>query len=233
MGILKELGKTKWGKDVAEEVAEYIMKGGKIKKLPASKLKSEAEKPLKEKQLYKLLKEKRKLKEKDPEKYRDVTKSGLTRKKIKPEQGPYEAEKKLKGGPILSKPKKLTKEQQDKLEKQRQKYSEKTGKAGRGEGSYKDGGTPKKKKKTKEELRQEKLRERIRKGIIDPKMMQRQFEYDRREQESLGPKKNKKAPTPRVKPAPKSINIKEGGLVLKVTKKGPLYKGKKSGNKKT
>ena len=42
MGILKELGKTKWGKDVAEEVAEYIMKGGKIKKLPASKLKSEA-----------------------------------------------------------------------------------------------------------------------------------------------------------------------------------------------
>jgi len=27
------------------------------------------------------------------------------------------------------------------------------------------------------------------------------------------------------------INIKEGGLVLKVTKRGPLYKGKKSGNK--
>ena len=64
-------------------------------------------------------------------------------------------------------------------------------------------------------------------------MMKRQFEYDRREQESLGPKKKKKAPTPRVKPAPKSIDIKEGGLVLKVTKKGPLYKGKKSGNKKT
>ena len=99
--------------------------------------------------------------------------------------------------------------------------------------NWKDGGTPKKKKKTKEELRQEKLRERIQKGIIDPKMMKRQFEYDRREQESLGPKKKKKAPTPRVKPAPKSFDIKEGVLVLKVTKKGPLYKGKKSGNKKT
>ena len=32
---------------------------------------------------------------------------------------------------------------------------------------------------------------------------------------------------------PTGIDIKEGGLVLKVTKKGPLYKGKKSGNKKT
>ena len=30
---------------------------------------------------------------------------------------------------------------------------------------------------------------------------------------------------------PTGIDIKEGGLVLKVTKRGPLYKGKKSGNK--
>jgi len=191
----------------------------------------------KEKQAIKLRKEAEKLRKEDPERYRDVTRAGLTRKRIKPEQGPYvspyEAEKKLKGGPILSKPKKLTKEQQDKLDKQRQKYSKKMDKASRGEGSYKDGGTPKKKKKTKEQLSQEKLRERIQKGIIDPKMMERQFEYDKRERETLGPKKKKKPPMPRVKPAPKSIDIKEGGLVLKVTKKGPLYKGKKSGNKKT
>ena len=33
--------------------------------------------------------------------------------------------------------------------------------------------------------------------------------------------------------AKRGINIKEGGLVLKVTNRGPLYKGKKSGNKKT
>jgi hypothetical protein len=32
---------------------------------------------------------------------------------------------------------------------------------------------------------------------------------------------------------PRGIDIKDGGLVLRVTKKGPLYKGKKSGSKKT
>ena len=128
--------------------------------------------------------------------------------------------------------------------------------------NWKDGGTPKKKKKKLSR------KEEIERGIPNKEMMKRQFEYDKREQETLGPKKKKKAPTPRVKPAPKSIdikdkvenikqrrkpgfknkkykhnqkdrnapegiNIKEGGLVLKVTKKGPLYKGKKSGNKKT
>ena len=93
--------------------------------------------------------------------------------------------------------------------------------------NWKDGGTPKKKKKKLSR------KEEIERGIPNKEMMKRQFEYDKREQETLGPKKKKKAPTPRVKPAPKSIDIKEGGLVLKVTKKGPLYKGKKSGNKKT
>ena len=93
--------------------------------------------------------------------------------------------------------------------------------------NWKDGGTPKKKKKKLSR------KEEIERGITNKEMMKRQFEYDKREQETLGPKKKKKAPTPRVKPAPKSIDIKEGGLVLKVTKKGPLYKGKKSGNKKT
>ena len=93
--------------------------------------------------------------------------------------------------------------------------------------NWKDGGTPKNKKKKLSR------KEEIERGIPNKEMMKRQFEYDKREQETLGPKKKKKAPTPRVKPAPKSIDIKEGGLVLKVTKKGPLYKGKKSGNKKT
>ena len=229
---------SKLAKEAKDLWDSYNRKGGKNynKKFEDNKPpKSKAEKPLTEKQGGKLFAEKRKLKEKDPEKYRDLTKSGLTRKKIKPEQGPYDGDAvdRYKNLGLGSSRKKLTKEQQDKLEKQRQKYSEKTGKAGRGEGSYKDGGTPKKKKKTKEQLSQEKLRERIQKGIIDPKMMERQFEYDKRERETLGPKKKKKPPMPRVKPAPKSIDIKEGGLVLKVTKKGPLYKGKKSGNKKT
>ena len=32
---------------------------------------------------------------------------------------------------------------------------------------------------------------------------------------------------------PRGIDVKNGGLVLRVTRKGPLYKGKKSGSKKT
>ena len=48
------------------------------------------------------------------------------------------------------------------------------------------------------------------------------------EQRSMGV-----TPVPKPKPKKKGINIKEGGLVLKVTDRGPLYKGKKSGKKKT
>ena len=48
------------------------------------------------------------------------------------------------------------------------------------------------------------------------------------EQRSMGV-----TPVPKSKPKKKGINIKEGGLVLKVTNRGPLYKGKKSGKKKT
>ena len=48
------------------------------------------------------------------------------------------------------------------------------------------------------------------------------------EQRSMGV-----TPVSKPKPKKKGINIKEGGLVLKVTDRGPLYKGKKSGKKKT
>ena len=53
------------------------------------------------------------------------------------------------------------------------------------------------------------------------------------EQRSMGVTPVPKPKLPKPKPKKKGINIKEGGLVLRVTKKGPLYKGKKSGNKKT
>ena len=119
--------------------------------------KSKAEKGLTEKQGGKLFAEKTKLKKRDPEKYRDLTKSGLTRKKIKPEQGPYEGSNQFKfRGPSRS-TKKLTKEQQDKLDKQRQKYGKKMDKAGRGEGSYKDGGMPMPKPKPKRTITKKQL----------------------------------------------------------------------------
>ena len=158
----------------------------------------------KRKQEKKLISEKAKLRKKDPEKYRDLTKSGLTRKKIKPEQGPYEGSNQYKfRGPSRS-TKKLTKEQQDKLDKQRQKYSDKMGKAGRGEGSYKDGGTPKKSLKQKiKELKNKKLNPR------------EEAELKRLTKLPSSGVKEDTPPKPRSKPS-----MNKGGLVLKVLKKG-------------
>ena len=63
------------------------------------------------------------------------------------------------------------------------------------------------------------LKERIEKGEPDQGMMDRQSKDDADEVKSIGIDSKK------------GINIKKGGLVLRVTNRGPLYKGKKSGNK--
>ena len=141
------------------------------------------------KQEKKLISEKAKLRKKDPEKYRDVTKSGLTRKKIKPEQGNYTpSEPRLK-------PKKTDERLQKRLSEGRQKYNNKMDKASRGEGSYKDGGMPKKKKE----------------GFKDKGF----YEY-------LDETMNKK-PKPKPKKTKtnnkEGVNIKNGGT-LRVLKKG-------------
>ena len=198
---------TKAAQEAKDIWDSYNKKGGKnySKKFEDNKPpKSKAEKGLTEKQGGKLFAEKTKLKKRDPEKYRDLTKSGLTRKKIKPEQGPYEGSNQYKfRGPSRS-TKKLTKEQQDKLDKQRQKYSDKMGKAGRGEGSYKDGGTPKKSLKQKiKELKNKKLNPR------------EEAELKRLTKLPSSGAKEDTPPKPRSKPS-----MNKGGLVLKVLKKG-------------
>jgi len=198
---------TKAAQEAKDIWDSYNKKGGKNynKKFEDNKPpKSKAEKGLTEKQGGKLFAEKTKLKKRDPEKYRDLTKSGLTRKKIKPEQGPYEGSNQYKfRGPSRS-TKKLTKEQQDKLDKQRQKYSDKMDKAGRGEGSYKDGGTPKKSLK-------QKIKELKNKNLT-PK---EEAELKRLTKLPSSGVKEDTPPKPRSKP-----NMNKGGLVLKVLKKG-------------
>ena len=77
-------------------------------------------------------------------------------------------------------------------------------------------------KRRQEQLKRRKaLKERIEKGEPDQRMMDNQSKDEADELKSIGINSKK------------GINIKEGGLVLKVTKRGPLYKGKKSGNKNT
>ncbi len=56
-------------------------------------------------------------------------------------------------------------------------------------------------------------------------------EIDKDFDESMKRFKNRKNQMDRSDP--RGIDIKNGGLVLRVTRKGPLYKGKKSGSKKT
>ena len=155
----------------------------------------------KRKQEKKLISEKRKLRKKDPEKYRDVTKSGLTRKKIKPEQGPYESQGKLYSNQRNDK---KTRELEKRLSEGRQKYGKKMDKASRGEGSYKDGGTPKKSLKQKiKELRTKQL------TPDQERKLKESAKTDRRIVKEDTP------PKPRSKP-----NMNKGGLVLKVLKKG-------------
>ena len=152
----------------------------------------------KRKQEKKLISEKAKLRKKDPEKYRDVTKSGLTRKKIKPEQGNYEPDD------FRLKPKKTDPKLEKRLSEGRQKYSDKMGKASRGEGSYKDGGTPKKSLKQKiKELKNKKLNPR------------EEAELKRLTKLPSSGVKEDTPPKPRSKP-----KMNKGGLVLKVLKKG-------------
>jgi len=162
--------------------------------------KSKAEKGLTISQQKKLRAEKKALKKRDPEKYRGSidkdgqTLSGLTRKKLKPEQGPYESQGKLYSNQRSDK---KTRELEKRLSEGRQKYGKKMDKASRGEGSYKDGGMPKKKK---EEFKD--------KGF---------YEY-------LDDVMNKK-PKPKTKAKDKTKNkgvkIKNGGT-LRVLKKGVI-----------
>jgi len=192
---------TKAAQEAKDIWDSYNKKGGKNydKKFDDDKFygKSRGTTPTpenKRKQEKKLISEKAKLRKKDPEKYRDVTKSGLTRKGIKPEQGPYESQGKLYSNQRSDK---KTRELEKKLSEGRQKYGKKMDKASRGEGSYKDGGMPKKKK---EEFKD--------KGF---------YEY-------LDDVMNKK-PKPKTKAKDKTKNkgvkIKNGGT-LRVLKKGVI-----------
>ena len=79
---------TKAAQEAKEIWDSYNKKDGKNynKKFEDNKPpKSKAEKDLTDKQRGKLFKEKRKLKKKDPERYKDLTQSGITRKRLKPE----------------------------------------------------------------------------------------------------------------------------------------------------
>ena len=95
-------------------------------------------------------------------------------------------------------------------------------------------------KKTKKQLSRQ---EEIRRGIPNRRMMRRQFEEEADEFKSIPPSR-KKADSPLYhfkhkrrkenqmdRDDPEGINVEKGGLILRVTNRGPLYKGKKSGNK--
>ena len=192
---------TKAAQEAKDIWDSYNKKGGKnySKKFEDDKPRGTTPTPEnKRKQEKKLISEKAKLRKKDPEKYRDVTKSGLTRKKIKPEQGNYEP------GDFRLKPKKTDPKLEKRLSEGRQKYSDKMGKASRGEGSYKDGGTPKKSLKQKiKELRTKQL------TPDQERKLKESAKTDRRIVKEDTP------PKPRSKP-----KMNKGGLVLKVLKKG-------------
>ena len=81
-------------------------------------------------------------------------------------------------------------------------------------------------KKTKKQLSRQ---EEIRRGIPNRRMMRRQFEEEGDEQKSIRPRKYR--PNQMDTRDPTGIDVKKGGLILRVTNRGPLYKGKKSGNK--
>ena len=104
-------------------------------------------------------------------------------------------------------------------------------------------------KRTKKQLSRQ---EQIRRGIPNQRMMDNQARDQADEFENIPPSREKEDPFPKPgfkhkkykhnqmdRSAKRGINIKEGGLVLKdglvlkVTNRGPLYKGKKSGKKKT
>ena len=192
---------TKAAQEAKDIWDSYNKKGGKNynKKFEDDKPRGTTPTPEnKRKQEKKLISEKAKLRKKDPEKYRDVTKSGLTRKKIKPEQGNYEP------GDFRLKPKKTDPKLEKRLSEGRQKYGKKMDKASRGEGSYKDGGTPKKSLKQKiKELKNKKLNPR------------EEAELKRLTKLPSSGVKEDTPPKPRSKP-----NMNKGGLVLKVLKKG-------------
>jgi|TARA_B100001250_G_scaffold133675_1_gene114258 hypothetical protein len=82
---------------------------------------------------------------------------------------------------------------------------------------------PKNKKKSKIEELTGKTREEIEKEYQES--LKRIDEYLKK------PRKRKSNQMDRSNP--RGIDVKNGGLVLRVTRKGPLYKGKKSGSKKT
>jgi len=201
---------TKAAQEAKDIWDSYNKKGGKnySKKFEDNKPpKSKAEKGLTISQEKKLRAEKKALKKRDPEKYRSSidkdgqTLSGLTRKKLKPEQGPYKSQGKLYSNQRNDK---KTRELEKKLSEGRQKYSDKMGKASRGEGSYKDGGTPKKSLKQKiKELRTKQL------TPDQERKLKESAKTDRRIVKEDTP------PKPRSKP-----NMNKGGLVLKVLKKG-------------
>ena len=71
--------------------------------------------------------------------------------------------------------------------------------------------------------------EQIRRGIPNQRMMDRQFKEEGDEQKSIRPRKYR--PNQMDTRDPTGIDVKKGGLILRVTNRGPLYKGKKSGNK--
>ena len=178
----------------------------------------------KRKQEKKLISEKAKLRKKDPEKYRDVTKSGLTRKKIKPEQGNYEP------GDFRLKPKKTDPKLEKRLSEGRQKYGKKMDKASRGEGSYKDGGMPMPKPKPKRTITKEQLdslpRDMI--GVLkmlakkqltqdEERKLKKSAKTDSRIVKEDTPPKPKRKPTG---PSPRRGKGLKGGGTLRVLKKG-------------
>ena len=227
---------TKAAQEAKDIWDSYNKKGGKnySKKFEDDKPpKSKAEKGLTISQEKKLRAEKKALKKRDPEKYRGSidkdgqTLSGLTRKKLKPEQGPYESQGKLYSNQRNDK---KTRELEKRLSEGRQKYGKKMDKASRGEGSYKDGGMPMPKPKPKRTITKEQLdslpRDMI--GVLkmlakkqltqdEERKLKKSAKTDSRIVKEDTPPKPKRKPTG---PSPRRGKGLKGGGTFRVLKKG-------------
>ena len=213
---------TKAAQEAKDIWDSYNKKGGKnySKKFEDDKPRGTTPTPEnKRKQEKKLISEKAKLRKKDPEKYRDVTQSGITRKRLKPEQGNYEPKEPPR------KPKKTDSKLEKRLTEGRIKYGPRMG-----AGSYKDGGMPMPKPKPKRTITKEQLdslpRDMI--GVLkmlakkqltqdEERKLKKSAKTDSRIVKEDTPPKPKRKPTG---PSPRRGRGLKGGGTFRVLKKG-------------
>ncbi len=204
------MSKKQLAKFIADQVDEFLKKGGKVKKVPEGKAKGVNDKTdAKPKNLPRDRQGKTIKFDADERSRQNINfkEGGTTKKKKK-----------------TTKSKKPSKSSESLFPKSPYLYAEEQ----------------KRKSKKKEKLSR---KEQIRRGIPNQRMMDNQARDQADEFKSIPPSRKKEDPpvyhfkhkrkkeNQMDRNDPEGINVKKGGLILRVTNRGPLYKGKKSGNK--